>query len=322
MSKYKSLWEHLQANGSATLKLTFDEIKSVLGFGIDHSFLNAKKESAQYGYQVGKISMKEKHVTFHRIENTSIIHEFDFGLISEYFAELERQGPGSPEATLKALSFIDNISHESKIADLGCGTGGQTMVLAQNTKGSITALDLSPGSIEKLNAHAEKLGLQDRVKGIVGSMDNLPFQNGRFDLIWSEGAIANIGFEKGLNYWKDFLKKDGYIAVTYESWFTDKRPSEIERWWVDAVPEISTIGHNISIMQKTGYVPVAAFTLPENCWIENYFIPQKARQEEFLKKYSGNKNIETFITFLRREAELYSKYKQYYGYVFYIGKKI
>jgi ubiquinone/menaquinone biosynthesis C-methylase UbiE len=249
------------------------------------------------------------------------IHEFDFALINEYFAGLERQGPGSPEATIRALSFLGNLSNESKIADLGCGTGGQTMILAQNTKGTITALDLFPGSIDKLNATAGKLGLRNRVKGIVGSMDSLPFQNEEFDLVWSEGAIANIGFEKGLNHWKCYLKKDGLLAVTYESWFTDERPAEIEKWWVDAVPEIGTIGHNISTMQKTGYVPVVAFTLPENCWIDNYFIPQKTRQEEFLKKYAGNKTVEAFIAFLRREAELYSKYKQYYGYVFYIGKK-
>ncbi|MDY0128897.1 MAG: class I SAM-dependent methyltransferase [Methanosarcina vacuolata] len=250
------------------------------------------------------------------------IHEFDFALINEFFTELDRQGPGSPEETIRALGFIDNLSNKTKIADLGCGTGAQTMVLAQNTEATITALDLYAGSIEKLNVTAGKLGLQNRVKGIVGSMDNLPFQNDGFDLIWSEGAIANIGFEKGLNHWKRFLKKDGYIAVTYESWFTDERPAEIEKWWLDAVPEISTIGHNISIMQKTGYIPVAAFTLPETCWIDNYFIPQKARQEEFLKKHAGNKIVEDLIALMKREADLYSKYKQYYGYVFYIGKKI
>jgi hypothetical protein len=44
--------------------LTFDEIKTILGFGIDHSFLNAKKEDAQFGYTVGKISLKEEYVTF------------------------------------------------------------------------------------------------------------------------------------------------------------------------------------------------------------------------------------------------------------------
>ena len=250
------------------------------------------------------------------------IHEFDFDLINEYFTELERLGPGSPAETIRALGFIGNLANTTKIADLGCGTGVQTMVLAQNTEATITALDLYAGSIDKLNATAAKLGLQHRVKGIVASMDNLLFQKDEFDLIWSEGAIANIGFEKGLNHWRDFLKKAGYIAVTYESWFTDERPAEIEKWWMDAVPEITTIGHNIAIMQKTGYIPVAAFALPEHCWINNYFMPQKARQEEFLKKHAGNKAVENMIAFLRREADLYLKYKQYYGYVFYIGKKI
>ena len=250
------------------------------------------------------------------------IHEFDFSLINEYFSELERQGPGSPKETIRALGFIGNLSNKARIADLGCGTGAQTMVLAQNTEATITALDLYAGSIDKLNATAEKLGLLNKVKGIIGSMDDLPFQNDEFDLIWSEGAIANIGFENGLNYWKKFLKKDGYVAVTYESWFTNERPIEIEKWWKNAVPEISTIAHNISIMQKIGYIPVAVFTLPESCWIDNYFIPQKARQKEFLKKHAGNKTVENLIAFMRREADLYSKYKQYYGYVFYIGKKI
>jgi len=252
----------------------------------------------------------------------SSVHEFDVDLICEYFSGLERQGPGSPEVTMRALSFTGNLSDESKIADLGCGTGGQTMILAHNTKGTITALDRFPGFVDKLNTNAGILGLQDRVKGIVGPMDNLPFKNDEFDLIWSEGAIASIGFEKALNYWKGFLKKGGFLAVSYESWYTGERPAEIEKWWVDAVPEIDTIGNNICIMEKAGYVPLAAFALPESCWIDTYFIPQKTRQEEFLKKYAGNKTVEAFIAFMRKEAELYSKYKQYYGYVFYIGKKI
>ena len=40
-------------------------------------------------------------------ENKSI-HEFDYQLICDYFSRIERQGPGSPEVTVKALSFIDN----------------------------------------------------------------------------------------------------------------------------------------------------------------------------------------------------------------------
>ena len=55
------------------------------------------------------------------------IHDFDFDLICEYFSSIERQGPGSPEVTIKALSFIEDLNENSRIADLGCGTGTQTM---------------------------------------------------------------------------------------------------------------------------------------------------------------------------------------------------
>ncbi|MDR1976084.1 MAG: hypothetical protein LBQ18_03765 [Campylobacteraceae bacterium] len=67
MSKYEQLWKHIQANGSSTLKLSFEEIKNIVGFEIDHSFLSYKKEAAQFGYRVGKISLKEKYVAFDRI---------------------------------------------------------------------------------------------------------------------------------------------------------------------------------------------------------------------------------------------------------------
>ncbi|GAE85889.1 class I SAM-dependent methyltransferase [Bacteroides reticulotermitis] len=253
-------------------------------------------------------------------ENKSI-HEFDVNLICEYFSRLERQGPGSPEITVKALSFIDNLTAESQILDLGCGTGGQTMVMAQHAPGDITGIDLFPAFIDLFNANAAKLNLQERVKGVAGSMDNLPFREGEFDLIWSEGAIYNIGFERGLNEWRKFLNPGGYIAVTEASWFTEERPAEVNDFWMDAYPEINTIPNKVAQMQKAGYIPVASFILPENCWTEHFYAPQIAAQEVFLKKYAGNKTAEEFIASERHEAQLYNKYKAYYGYVFYIGKK-
>jgi SAM-dependent methyltransferase len=254
-------------------------------------------------------------------ENKSI-HEFDFNLICEYFSNLERQGPGSPAVTIKALSFIDNLIDESLIADIGCGTGGQTMVLAQESAGNIKGIDLFPTFIDLFNINAGKLGLQDRIKGIVDSMDNLPFKKEELDLIWSEGAIYNIGFERGLNEWRKFLKKGGYIAVSEVSWFTEERPVDIEKFWQDAYSEIDTIPNKVGQMQRAGYIPVATFILPENCWTEHFYTPQIEVQENFLKKYEGNKTAEEFITSERHEAQLYYKYKEYYGYVFYIGRKI
>lgn len=255
-------------------------------------------------------------------EDPKSIHEFDFELICEYFSTLERQGPGSPEVTLKALSFVDNLTTESRIADVGCGTGGQTRVLAAHAPGRITGIDLFPIFIDLFNSQAKKANLQDRVNGIVASMENLPFREEELDLIWSEGAIYNIGFERGLREWRRFLNPGGYIAVSEASWFTEERPAEIDAFWMDAYPGIDTIPNKVAQVQKAGYLPVATFILPENCWTEHFYAPQVAARETFLKKHAGNKTAEEFIANERHEAELYSKYRDFYGYVFYVGKKI
>lgn len=67
MSKYNVLWEYVQKNGNPSFKLTFEEIRNIAGIPIDHSFLSYKKELMEYGYQVGKISMKEQTVIFNKI---------------------------------------------------------------------------------------------------------------------------------------------------------------------------------------------------------------------------------------------------------------
>jgi ubiquinone/menaquinone biosynthesis C-methylase UbiE len=255
-------------------------------------------------------------------DNTKSINEFDFNLICEYFSSMERQGPGSEEITKRALGFIDGINNNSKIADLGCGTGGQTVTLAQNTKAEITALDLFPTFINKLKEQVGNLNLSDRVKCFKGSMDDLPFNDDEFDVIWSEGAIYNIGFKKGLDYWRRFIKTGGYIAVTEASWFTENRPEEIELFWNDAYLEMDTIPNKVKQMQTAGYIPIATFVLPDKCWTDNFYFPQKKAQELFLKQHIGNHTAEELIKNQRHEAELYFKYKQYYGYVFYIGRKI
>ena len=250
------------------------------------------------------------------------VHEFDFNFICEYFSSVKRQGPGSEEATLRALQFIDPIDEMLRIADVGCGTGCPTMTLARHTQGSIRAVDLFPTFITKLQANAAEVHLDDRIHAEMGNMESLPFQEGGLDLIWCEGAIYNIGFKRGMNEWNRFLRKGGYIAVSEATWFTEERPKEIEDFWMDAYPEIDTVAHKVEVMQKAGYVPVATFMLPENCWTDNFYVPQKLIQETFLKRYKGNKTAEELIASQRHEVEMYNRYGQYYGYVFYIGKKI
>ncbi len=255
-------------------------------------------------------------------DETKSIHEFDVELIVEYYATLERQGPGSPELTLKALSFIENLHDDAHIADVGCGSGGQTMVLAQNAPGRITGVDLFPAFIDKFNRNAEEQGLQHRVKGIVESMDSMSFEDEELDLIWSEGSIYNIGFERGFREWRRFLKPGGCVAVSEASWFTNERPAEIEEFWMDAYPGIDTIPNKMAQMQNAGYVPLASFIVPDRCWKEDFYEPQVRAQEVFLETHAGNRAAVDFIENQRHEIQLYHKYSQYYGYAFYIGKKL
>lgn len=67
MSKYYALWEYVQSNGSQYMKLTFEEIQNIAGIPLDHSFLKYKKELTEYGYEVGKISMKDQTVVFNKL---------------------------------------------------------------------------------------------------------------------------------------------------------------------------------------------------------------------------------------------------------------
>lgn len=67
MGKYDALWEYVQQKGEQSLRLTFAEIGNIAGIPIDHSFLKYKKELETYGYQVGKISMKEQTVIFNKV---------------------------------------------------------------------------------------------------------------------------------------------------------------------------------------------------------------------------------------------------------------
>ncbi len=67
MSKYEPLWKYLKENNKDNYKLSYEEIKNILGFNIDHSFLTYKKELKEYRYEVSKISMKEKTIIFNKI---------------------------------------------------------------------------------------------------------------------------------------------------------------------------------------------------------------------------------------------------------------
>ena len=246
--------------------------------------------------------------------------DFDFTLITDFFRRLDRQGPGSVDQTLLALGFIDGLSDMKEIADIGCGTGGQTLTLAHATNAHITAVDIFPRMLETLSERRAAAGLSDRITPVAASMFELPFEDEQFDMIWAEGSIYNIGFEKGLREWRRYLKPGGWIAVSEESWFTPDRSREIEEFWVNAYPYIDTTHRNISKMWEAGYTPVAHFTLPDRCWEEGFYDHQDRIFAAFLGDNAGRAAAQDMVDSMRREREIYCRYRQYCGYVFYIGR--
>jgi SAM-dependent methyltransferase len=243
-------------------------------------------------------------------------------LIIDLHKNSERQGPGSEKETLKALDFIKLPGDRKlKIADIGSGSGGQTITLAQNLNGQITAVDLFPEFLYELNEKSEKLGLKEKIVTLQKSMEDLPFKNEEFDIIWSEGAIYNVGFENGIKKWKTYLKVGGYLAVSEITWITNSRPKEIEDYWKQEYSEIDIASNKINILETNGYLLVGYFYLNQDSWIENYYKPMEERFCAFLKRNNNSELANKVVKEYRSEINLYLKYKDYYGYGFYIAKK-
>lgn len=233
----------------------------------------------------------------------------------------KRQGPGSEEATRLAITLA-NIDKEKtyKIADIGCGTGAQTFTLAKELKGEIIAVDLFNEFLEKL-----KETRKEAIATIIpmsASMDNLPFQQEEFDIIWSEGAVYNMGFKNGINYWKNFLKPGGILAVSELSWTTNRRPEELEYFWNGEYSEMDTVSGKISVLEEAGYKILGHFILPDNCWLDNYYHPLLDSHKDFLEKFGNDETAKMIVARDIQEADLYKKYKDYYNYGFYIAQKL
>jgi SAM-dependent methyltransferase len=243
-------------------------------------------------------------------------------LIIDLHRTSERQGPGSTTDTLRALEMIRlPANRKLKIADIGCGNGGQTITLAKHLDCEIVAVDLFPEFLEELEKKATQLGLDGSITTMAQSMDDLPFATGYFDLIWSEGAIYNIGFNKGISVWHKFLKPGGCLAASEITWITDQRPKEIQDYWHSEYPEIDIASNKISSLENNGYSLLAYFCLPQSSWLEQYYGPMQKRFNSFLARHNHSEDAQSVVHEYEEEIAMYEKFKDFFSYGFYIARK-
>jgi ubiquinone/menaquinone biosynthesis C-methylase UbiE len=244
-------------------------------------------------------------------------------LMIDFYLDLGRQGPGSMSDTINALAFTDLRSKcDLKIADIGCGTGSQTLDLARLLNGHVTAVDLSGLFLEKLRSKAEIQKVSHKIDTLEASMEDLPFEEESLDVIWSEGAIYNMGFEAGIKAWKKFLKKGGYLAVSEISWKSKDRPEKLEAHWRGEYPEIDLPSEKIKLLEENGYSLSAFFFLSQLSWIEWFYKPMYDRFEPFLEKHGHSEQAKAIVAAEKKEIRFYEEYHQYYGYGFYIAKRV
>lgn len=244
-------------------------------------------------------------------------------LLIDLHRDGDRQGPGGNSETRLAIA-LSGLKHRRnlRIADIGCGTGASTLVLARELDSDIIAVDFLPDFLDQLKRAAQRDGLARRIETRAASMDTLNFEEGSLDAIWSEGAIYNMGFENGIKAWRRFLKPGGVLAVSELTWFTARRPPKIERHWQHEYPEVDTVSAKISLLEENGYALLGYFPLPEKCWNDNYYQPMQARFDSFLARHDHADAATAIVESEQSEIALFERFSAYYGYGFYIAKRV
>lgn len=245
-------------------------------------------------------------------------------LLIDLHRDGERQGPGGDAETELALQLagVDRAA-PLRLADIGCGTGASTLLLARQLRHAhITAVDRLPEFLDVLQARARQRGVADAISPWACSMDSLPFAEGELDVIWSEGAIYNIGFARGIAEWRRFLKPGGLLVVSEITWTTATRPAELQRHWQTQYAEIDLSSAKIALLERHGYAPIGFFVLPQRCWLDHYYRPLQARFDDFLRRNGHSEAARAIVCAEEHEIRLYETHGSHFGYGMYVARRV
>ena len=241
-------------------------------------------------------------------------------LFFELFSGLPQQGPGDAGSTLRALSLVPGVGPETRILDIGCGTGRQTRVLAQNSPARIVAIDNHLPFVDALNSEASRLGLAERLEARVDDMRHLDFADASFDLIWCEGAIYIAGVEAALRDWRRLLVRGGYVDFTEVCWTRPDPPDECVSFWNQEYPAIRDATALLTAIDACGYETVGHFMLPRSAWWDDYYRPLELNVKAFRLRYRGRPEAQELADQCQREIDVWKAYSDYYGYAFFVAR--
>jgi SAM-dependent methyltransferase len=245
-------------------------------------------------------------------------------------ASLPRLGPGDEVSTVDALNMLRSTGPQerggaagriTRILDVGCGNGAQTIVLARHADASILAVDNHQPFLDELQRRAEAAGVSGQIQVSRRDMRSLNRNDGPFDLIWSEGALFVMGFREGLAACHSLLAPGGGLAASELCWLRPDPPAECRQFFATGYPALTDIETNLVSIRACGYEVVGHFTQPESAWWEPYYQPLEERLGLLRKQHAADEEKLSMIEGIQREIDLYRQYAAFYGNVFFMMRR-
>ena len=201
--------------------------------------------------------------------------------------------------TRKAFGMLPEVD-KPRILDVGCGSGVPTMELARLSNGEIIGLDINQYLLDILATKIEKAGVSDRVKAVRCSIFDMKFPDQSFDIIWAEGSIHVIGFERGLQEWKRFLKPNGFMVIHDEK---------------------ANVTQKLEQISSCGYELLGYFILNEDTWWSEYFVPLEKLICETRTKYADDPEVIRELHNAQQEIDMFKKNPERNSSVCFVIKK-
>jgi cyclopropane fatty-acyl-phospholipid synthase-like methyltransferase len=229
---------------------------------------------------------------------------------------LPREGPGDDSCTREALRRLPAVRDHAVVLDLGCGPGRQTIVLARMLNTRVIAVDLHQPNLDQLRLSATAEGLSHLIETRCADFGTLDVPPSSVDLIWSEGAAYILGFEESLRRWHPLLSPRGLIAVTECTWLTDRPPEKARIFWREGYPAMGTVDENRRRAKAAGLHVLDTFVLPSTAWWDDYYTPLLDQIERL--RPTADASLTRLLDETGREIELFRRFGDSYGYVFYL----
>lgn len=187
-----------------------------------------------------------------------------------------------------------------RILDIGCGSGIPTLELARLSQGEVIGIDIDQSALDRFVGKTKKAGTNDRVKALSCSMFDMDFPDESYDIIWSEGSIYAIGFERGLCEWRRFLKPGGFMVVHDEQ---------------------GNVKEKLEQISYCGYDLLGYFTLTKETWWKEYFAPLEKLIGECQAKYTDDPAVSEELHQGRMELDMFNQDPERNSSVCFVMKK-